>query len=107
MNIKNKKISGKILSELYISFFKIGALTFGGGLAMLPMLKRELVDSKKWVTEEEILDMYAIGQCTPGFDSEEFHQSSGCTARAGGNPHYGLCPDASDGSYYGPKRCKR
>ncbi len=66
MNKKNKKISGKILSELYVSFFKIGALTFGGGLAMLPMLKRELVDSKKWVTEEEILDMYAIGQCTPG-----------------------------------------
>lgn len=60
------KPSGKILSELYVSFFKIGALTFGGGLAMLPMLKRELVESKKWVTEEEILDMYAIGQCTPG-----------------------------------------
>ena len=46
------KPSGKILSELYVSFFKIGALTFGGGLAMLPMLKRELVESKKWVTEE-------------------------------------------------------
>ena len=60
------KPSGKLLAELYISFFKIGALTFGGGLAMLPMLKRELVESKHWVTEEEILDMYAIGQCTPG-----------------------------------------
>ncbi len=56
----------KKLLELYISFFKIGALTFGGGLAMLPMLKRELVDTQGWVTEEEILDMYAIGQCTPG-----------------------------------------
>lgn len=56
----------KILLELYISFFRIGGLTFGGGLAMLPMLKREVVESRSWCTEEEILDMYAIGQCTPG-----------------------------------------
>lgn len=54
------------LGELYISFFRIGGLTFGGGLAMLPMLQREVVDKRKWCTEEEILDMYAIGQCTPG-----------------------------------------
>ena len=39
---------------------------FGGGMAMLPLLQRELVENKKWVTEEEILDYYAIGQCTPG-----------------------------------------
>ncbi len=56
----------KKLGELYISFFRIGGLTFGGGLAMLPMLQREVVDGRKWCTEEEILDMYAIGQCTPG-----------------------------------------
>lgn len=54
------------LCELYISFFKIGSLTFGGGLAMLPMLQREVVTERHWCTEEEILDMYAIGQCTPG-----------------------------------------
>ena len=60
------KKNHNLLLELYTSFFKIGILTFGGGLAMLPMLKRELVDSKNWITEEEILDMYAIGQCTPG-----------------------------------------
>lgn len=54
------------LGELYISFFKIGGLTFGGGLAMLPMLQREIVADRGWCTEEEILDMYAIGQCTPG-----------------------------------------
>lgn len=47
-------------------FFKIGAVTFGGGLAMLPLLKRDLVDRKKWLTEEEIVDYFAIGQCTPG-----------------------------------------
>lgn len=52
--------------ELYISFFRIGILTFGGGLAMLPMLQREVVNQRKWCSEEEILDMYAIGQCTPG-----------------------------------------
>ena len=56
----------RLLGELYISFFKIGGLTFGGGLAMLPMLQREVVDGHGWCTEEEVLDMYAIGQCTPG-----------------------------------------
>lgn len=56
----------KKLSKLYISFFKIGALTFGGGLAMLPMLQREVVQERHWCTEEELLDMYAVGQCTPG-----------------------------------------
>lgn len=56
----------KKLGELYVSFFKIGGLTFGGGLAMLPMLQREVVTDRGWCTEEEILDMYAIGQCTPG-----------------------------------------
>ena len=56
----------KKMAELYISFFKIGGLTFGGGLAMLPMLQREVVEARKWCTDEELLDMYAIGQCTPG-----------------------------------------
>lgn len=56
----------KELIQLYLAFFRIGGLTFGGGLAMLPMLKHELVEKKQWVTEEEILDYYAIGQCTPG-----------------------------------------
>ena len=53
-------------SELYVSFFKIGSLLFGGGLAMLPLLQKEVVEQRKWCTEEEIMDMYAIGQCTPG-----------------------------------------
>lgn len=52
--------------ELFFSFAKIGLLTFGGGLAMLPMLKYELVTKRGWVTEDEIMDYYAIGQCTPG-----------------------------------------
>ncbi|MBE5769040.1 MAG: chromate transporter [Clostridiales bacterium] len=56
----------KILWELYRSFFVIGGLTFGGGYAMLPMLQRELVDNKKWVTNDDLLNYFAIGQCTPG-----------------------------------------
>ena len=55
-----------MLLSLFISFFKVGILTFGGGYAMLPMLQREVVERRGWITEEEILDCYAIGQCTPG-----------------------------------------
>ncbi|MBS7295237.1 MAG: chromate transporter [Treponema sp.] len=56
----------KLNLELFWSFFKIGGMTFGGGLTMLPMLEHELVQKKEWVSEEELLDCYAIGQCTPG-----------------------------------------
>lgn len=56
----------KLNLELFWSFFKIGGMTFGGGLTMLPMLEHELVQKKQWVSEEELLDCYAIGQCTPG-----------------------------------------
>ncbi len=56
----------KLLLNLFTSFARIGGLTFGGGYAMLPMLQRELVEDKHWVTEEELMDYYAIGQCTPG-----------------------------------------
>lgn len=56
----------KFLLELYFVFFKIGILTFGGGLTMLPLLKYEIAEKRKWTTEDELLDCYAIGQCTPG-----------------------------------------
>ncbi len=56
----------KTLLELFLIFAKIGAVTFGGGYAMLPMFERELVDNKKWVSEEEIMEYFAISQCTPG-----------------------------------------
>jgi chromate transporter len=55
-----------IYLDLFLSFFRIGALTFGGGYAMLPMFKKELSEKHDWCTEEEILDYYAIAQCTPG-----------------------------------------
>lgn len=52
--------------ELFVVFMRIGGFTFGGGYAMLPMLQKEVVDTKHWATEEELMDYYAIGQCTPG-----------------------------------------
>ncbi len=56
----------KELWELFIVFAKIGGFTFGGGYAMLPILQREVVENRNWATYEELMDYYAIGQCTPG-----------------------------------------
>ena len=56
----------KLIGTLFLSFAKVGVMTFGGGYAMLPMLQREIVEAKGWATEEELTDYYAIGQCTPG-----------------------------------------
>ncbi len=56
----------RIYWELFCTFFRIGAITFGGGYAMLPILQREVVDGKGWCTNEELTDYFAIGQCTPG-----------------------------------------
>ncbi|HNY16928.1 MAG TPA: chromate transporter [Treponemataceae bacterium] len=53
-------------AELFWVFFRIGAVTFGGGLAMLPILERDLAKSRSWVTLDELIDYYAIGQSTPG-----------------------------------------
>ena len=54
------------LLDMFLVFFRIGAVTFGGGYAMLPILQRELVENRGWTTEEELTDYFAIGQCTPG-----------------------------------------
>ena len=56
----------KELLDIYLKFFKIGAVTFGGGYAMLPILRRDIVEKAKWLTEEEIMDFYAISQGLPG-----------------------------------------
>ena len=56
----------KTLVELFFVFFKIGAVTFGGGLAMLPIIEKELVIKRNWVTKDTLLDYFAIGQATPG-----------------------------------------
>lgn len=54
------------LWDLFLTFCRIGGLTFGGGYAMLPMLQKEVVENRRWATEEQIMDYYAVGQCTPG-----------------------------------------
>ena len=56
----------KELFEIYIIFFKMGAVTFGGGYAMLPILRREIVENRNWLTEEKVMDFYAISQGLPG-----------------------------------------
>ena len=63
MNFKEKM---KMLFQLYFAFAKVGSITFGGGLAMMPMLQRELGDKRGWITDEDLIDYYAIGQSTPG-----------------------------------------
>lgn len=65
-NERKRGVFVKKLWELYGAFFRVGAITFGGGYAMLPIMQREIVERKKWATEEELADYYAIGQCTPG-----------------------------------------
>ena len=54
------------LWELFGCFFKLGCITFGGGMAMLPGLQYEVVEKRGWATREEVLDYYSVGQCTPG-----------------------------------------
>lgn len=54
------------LLKLFFIFSKIGLFTFGGGYAMFPVIKGEIIEKRGWITEEELLDYYAIGQCTPG-----------------------------------------
>lgn len=52
--------------KIFIAFFKIGLFTFGGGYAMMPMFRKELIEKEGYISEEELMDYYSIGQCTPG-----------------------------------------
>ncbi len=54
------------LWKIFVSFFKIGLFTFGGGYAMMPLFRQELIEKRKYITENELIDYYSIGQCTPG-----------------------------------------
>ncbi|MBR6840262.1 MAG: chromate transporter [Oscillospiraceae bacterium] len=56
----------KQLFALFLAFARVGVMTFGGGYAMIPILEREIVDRHGWASEEELMDYYAVGQCTPG-----------------------------------------
>ena len=72
-----------ILFDLFVTFAKVGVCTFGGGYAMLPILEREVVSNKGWATMDELLDYYAVGQCTPGIIAVN-------TATFIGNKHKGI-----------------
>jgi len=61
-----EKIKGSIYFKMYWVFFRVGLFTIGGGYAMLPMLRKEVVEKYGWATDEEMLDYFAIGQSTPG-----------------------------------------
>ncbi len=63
---ESKKTRFKILLDLFFTFFKVGAFTIGGGLAMLPVIEREIVDKKGYINKEEIIDAFAISQSLPG-----------------------------------------
>ena len=52
--------------EYYLAWFRIGLFTFGGGYAMLPMIEKEIIERHHWTTEDEVMNYYAIAQCTPG-----------------------------------------
>lgn len=56
----------KDILELFKAFASVGVMTFGGGYAMIPILEREIIEKRGWATEEELMDYYAVGQCTPG-----------------------------------------
>lgn len=62
-----EKVSFKKLLDMFITFFKIGSFTFGGGYAMIPLIEREIIDKKGWIkNEEEIIDVFAISESVPG-----------------------------------------
>ncbi|PIC70306.1 chromate transporter [Sporosarcina sp. P16b] len=60
------KVNWKLLSEIFVTFLKIGPVTFGGGYAMIPLIEREVVTKKKWVKANEVADVFAIAESVPG-----------------------------------------
>ena len=61
-----KKGSFLLLLQLFLTFFKTGLLTFGGGYAMIPILQKEVSEKRKWIRESQIIDILAISESTPG-----------------------------------------
>ncbi len=71
----------KTLINLFTSFFKIGLFTFGGGYAMLPMIQREIVERRGYVTDDEVMDYYALSQLTPGVIAINCATFTGCKVK--------------------------
>lgn len=61
-----KQVSWKLLFQIFISFFKIGPVTFGGGYAMIPLIEKEVVTRRKWVKTKDIADVFAVAESVPG-----------------------------------------
>ena len=55
-----------LLFRLFITFFKIGLFSFGGGFAMIPLIQREVIEKNRWIEEKDFLDMLVLAQSTPG-----------------------------------------
>ena len=72
------------LLTLFLSFAKVGVMTFGGGYAMIPILEREIVERHGWASSEELMDYYAVGQCSPGVIAVNTATFIGY--KVGGNP---------------------
>lgn len=70
------------MTDLFVTCAKIGVVTFGGGMAMMPIMERELITKRHWITDEELIDYYAIGQSTPGIIAVNVSTFVGCK-RAG------------------------
>ena len=64
--MNTKKRDKNILLSLFVTFFKIGAFTFGGGYAMIPIIQREIVENKHWLSDDDILEIIAVSESTPG-----------------------------------------
>jgi len=56
----------RLLRDIYISFFKLGCVSFGGGYSMIPLIEREVVDNRKWVDKEKVVDIFAVAESLPG-----------------------------------------
>jgi chromate transporter len=67
--------------DLFWAFFVVGASTFGGGYAIVPVLERELIKKRSWITMDEILDYYTIAQITPGIIAVNIATFVGCKRR--------------------------
>lgn len=66
MNDKKRQCPAKVLLQLFVSFLRIGLFTFGGGYAMIPLIQKETVENKHWISDEDILEIIAIAESTPG-----------------------------------------
>ena len=86
--------------DLFISFWKIGAFTIGGGYVMIPLMEREVVDHRGWLSREEFLDCLSLSQAMPGVFGDNYWSQvgrlSGCFMRGAGQYSDAYCIDIID-----------